>query len=363
MSKLFDPITFRGVTLRNRIALSPMCQYSSEDGFATDWHVTHLGSRAVGGAALIVVEATGVTPEGRITPNCLGIWKDDHVPGLLRATSFIKQRGAVPAIQIAHAGVKASRRRPWHPAPNAYVPEHEGGWMPVGPSAQRFSEDGPVPHELTVAEIRAIRDAFAAAARRAVAAGFEIVEIHSAHGYLSHSFLSPLMNRRTDAYGGPFDHRTSFLLETVRAVRHAIPASMPLFVRISATDWVDGGWSLEESVELARRLRAEGVDLIDCSSGGAARQANIPVGPGYQVPLAERIRRDAEIPTGAVGLITEPAQAEEIIAAGRADLLLLGRQLLREPYWPLRAWSELRPGVPAPIATEYAWALPETRRR
>lgn len=361
MPDLFSPITFRDVTLRNRIGMSPMCQYSSEDGFATAWHVTNLGTRAIGGAALIIAEATAVTPEGRITPNCLGIWKDEHIEGLRAMTSFIKARGSVPGIQIAHAGVKASRARPWHPTPNAYVPAEEGGWMPVGPSAQRFGKDGPVPQELTIPQIHAIRDAFVDAARRAVEAGFQLVEIHSAHGYLSHSFLSPLMNARTDAYGGPFDHRTSFLLETVRAVRHAIPKGMPLFVRISATDWVDDGWTVEDSVLLAQRLKAEGVDCVDCSSGGATRSATIPVGPGYQVPLAEQVRREAGIPTATVGLITDPKQADEIIRDGRADLVLLGRQLLREPYWPLRAWTELRPASPAPIAEEYAWALVETK--
>ncbi|MBX3372775.1 MAG: NADH:flavin oxidoreductase/NADH oxidase [Phycisphaeraceae bacterium] len=358
---LFTPLTLRDVTLRNRIAMSPMCQYSSTDGFATDWHLCHLGSRAVGGAGLIIVEATGVEAIGRITPDCLGLWKDEHVEALRRVTAFIEAHGAVPAIQLAHAGVKASRCRPFHPTPNAYVPEAQGGWMPVGPSAARFNDDGPVPHALSIAEIHRVRDAFAAAAQRAVRAGFRAIEIHSAHGYLSHSFLSPLMNHRTDAYGGPFDHRVSFLVETVNAVRAVIPAGMPLLVRISATDWVEGGWTIGDSVLLARRLRALGVDLIDCSSGGAARRASIPTGPGYQVPLASQVKREAEIPTGAVGLITEPAQAEAIIRDRHADLVLLGRQLLREPYWPVRAWSDLgRPG-PAPIAREYMWALPETR--
>lgn len=362
MPDLFTPLELRGVTLRNRIAISPMCQYSSEDGFASDWHAVHLGSRAVGGAALIMTEATGVTDVGRITPNCLGIWKDEHIEPLRRVTAFIERHGGVPGMQLAHAGVKASRRRPWHATPDAYVPIEEGGWIPVGPSAVRFKDDGPAPTELDVAGIRAARDAFEAAARRAVAAGFKVVEIHSAHGYLSHSFLSPLMNRRSDAYGGPFDHRVSFLMETVRAVRRAIPDSMPLLVRISATDWTDGGWTIDDSVELVRRLSAEGVDLIDCSSGGAARKASIPVGPGYQVPLAERIRRDTGVPVGAVGMITSPAQADEIVRNGQADIVFLGRQLLREPYWPLRAWAELKGAGSAPIAEEYAWALAETRR-
>ncbi|MCA9284533.1 MAG: NADH:flavin oxidoreductase/NADH oxidase [Phycisphaerales bacterium] len=362
MTDLFTPLTIRGATLRNRIALSPMCQYSAVDGFANDWHLAHLGARAIGGAGLVLTEATGIDARGRITPNCLGIWKDEHIEPLRQVTDFVSARGAVPGIQLAHAGVKASRHRPWHPTPNAFVPLEEGGWVPVGPSAERFGGDGPVPEAMSIAEIAAARDAFAAAAGRAVAAGFRVVELHFAHGYLGHSFLSPLMNRRGDAYGGPFDHRVSFPLESVRAVRATIPDSMPLFVRLSCTDWVEGGWTLDDSVELARLLKRDGVDLIDCSSGGAARRADIPVGPGYQVPLAERIRREAGIATGTVGLITEPAQADEIVRSGKADLVLLGRQLLREPYWPLRAWAELRGSGSAPIAEEYAWALAETKR-
>jgi 2,4-dienoyl-CoA reductase-like NADH-dependent reductase (Old Yellow Enzyme family) len=362
MPNLFTPMDIRGVTLRNRIVLSPMCQYSSEDGFANDWHLAHLGARAVGGAGLLIAEATGVVDRGRITPHCLGIWKDEHIPALKRVTAFIEARGAVPGIQLAHAGVKASRYRPWHPTPNAYVPIEDGGWMPIGPTATRYGKDGPVPHELTIAEIRSVRESFTAAANRAVEAGFRVIELHWAHGYLGHSFLSPMMNKRTDEYGGPFDHRVSFLLETVKSVRAAIPDDAPLFVRISATDWVDGGWTLDESVELSKLLKRAGVDLVDCSSGGAVRRAPIPVGAGYQVPLAERIRRDADIPTGAVGLITEPSQADAIIRNGRADVVLMGRQLLREPYWPLRAWAELEGEGPAPIATEYGWALAETRR-
>ncbi len=363
MPSLFDPLTLRGVTLRNRIALSPMCQYSSEDGFANDWHLAHLGARAVGGVGLILTAATGVEARGRITPQCLGIWKDAHVDGLRRVTAFIAARGATPGIQLAHAGVKASRQRPWNPKPNAYVPPEDGGWMPVGPSALRFNEDGPVPQELTIAEIHSVRDAFAAAAARSVDAGFQVIELHFAHGYLGHSFLSPLMNKRSDGYGGPFDHRISFLMETVKAVREAIPAATPLLVRLSSSDWTEGGWTIDDSVETAGRLKRAGVDLIDCSSGGASRTAKIPSGPGYQVPFAERIRRDAGIATGAVGLITDAGQANELIASGKCDLVLLGRQLLRDPYWPLRAWSELEAAGKAPIATEYAWALAETSRK
>ncbi|MFO0829464.1 MAG: NADH:flavin oxidoreductase/NADH oxidase [Phycisphaerales bacterium] len=362
MTSLFDPLTLRAVTLRNRIALSPMCQYSSEDGFASDWHLAHLGARAAGGAGLVLTEATAVDACGRITPNCLGIWKDAHVDGLRRVTNFIAARGAVPGIQLAHAGVKASRHRPWNAKPNAYVPPAEGGWMPVGPSPQRFNDDGPVPQELTIAEIRGVRDAFVAAAVRAIAAGFRIIELHFAHGYLGHSFLSPLMNKRTDAYGGPFDHRTSFLVETVSAVRAAISDDVPLFVRLSCSDWVVGGWTIDDSVEVAKRIKAAGVDLIDCSSGGAARDAKIASGPGYQVPFAERIRRDAGIATGAVGMITEPAQANEYVASGKCDIVLIGRQMLRDPHWPMHAWVALKGAGAAPIATEYAWALAEARR-
>lgn len=362
MINLFTPLQLRGVTLPNRIAMSPMCQYSSEDGFATDWHLVHHGTRAVGGAGLLIAEATGVEPRGRITPNCLGIWKDEHIPALRRVTEFVLERGSIPGIQIAHAGVKASRYRPLHPTPNAYVPPEDGGWMPVGPTAKRFGSDGPVPHELTIPEISVISEAFAAAARRAVEAGFRVIELHFAHGYLGHSFLSPLMNERTDGYGGPFDHRVTFLIDTARVVRRALPEDIPLLVRLSCTDWVEGGWTIEDSVEASRLLKREGVDLVDCSTGGAARGADIPVGPGYQVPFAERIKREAEIATGAVGLITEAKQANAIIQEERADLVLMGRQLLRDPYWPHRAWVALAPDCPPAIAREYAWALSETRR-
>jgi len=361
-SQLFTPLTLRGVTLRNRIAMSPMCQYSSEDGFATDWHLTHHAARAVGGAGLLIAEATGVTPEGRITPNCLGVWKDEHVPALLRVTDFVTKYGAVPGIQLAHAGVKGSRHRPLHPKRNQYVPLDEGGWTPVGPSSNRYRSDGAAPHALTVPELRAITAAFAAAATRSVAAGFQVIELHFAHGYLGHSFLSPFMNERTDDYGGSFDNRVRFLMETVRATRAVLPEDIPLFVRLSCTDWAEGGWTIEDSVEVSKRMKAEGVDLVDCSTGGATQNARIPVGPDYQVPFAEQIREEAGIATGAVGRITEPAQAEAIIAEGRADLVLMGRQLLREPHWPLRAWVELGAETPAPIAPEYAWALSETRR-
>ncbi|NNK63785.1 MAG: NADH:flavin oxidoreductase/NADH oxidase, partial [Gemmatimonadetes bacterium] len=338
---LFTPLELRGVTLRNRIAMSPMCQYSSDDGFANEWHFAHHAARAVGGAGLLIAEATGVEPEGRITPSCLGIWKDEHVPALRRVTDFVREHGAAPGIQLAHAGVKASRYGPFDRPRRGFVPFDEGGWMPVGPTAKRYRDDGPVPHALTADEIRAITGSFAAAAQRSIDAGFQVIELHFAHGYLGHSFLSPLMNDRTDDYGGPFENRVRFLLETTRAVRRALPEDVPLFVRLSCTDWAEGGWTLDESVKVSRLLGEEGVDLIDCSTGGAARNARISVGPDYQVPFAERIRRDAGVATGAVGLITEPAQANAIIAEGRADLVLLGRQLLREPHWPARAWVEL----------------------
>ena len=361
-SKLFTPLKLRGVTLRNRIAMSPMCQYSSEDGFATDWHLAHCGARAVGGVGLIIAEATGVTPEGRITPNCLGVWKDEHIPALRRMTDFVHSHGAAMGIQLAHAGVKASRHRPFHPNRNGFVPLDEGGWQPVGPTSTRFGRDGLAPQALTVEEIGSITQSFAAAAKRSVAAGFSVIELHFAHGYLGHSFLSPLMNTRSDEYGGSFENRVRFLLETVRAVRLVLPEETPLLVRLSGTDWVEGGWTIEDSVEASKLMKAEGVDLIDCSTGGASRNAPIPVGPGYQVPVAEQIRREAGIATGAVGMITEPAQAEAILAEGRADLILMGRELLRDPYWAQNAWVELKPDTPSPIAREYAWALAETRR-
>ena len=359
---LFAPLKIRGVTLRNRIAMSPMCQYSSEDGFANDWHLAHYGARATGGAGLLIAEATGIVPEGRITPQCLGVWKDEHIPELRRVTDFISAHGAVPGIQLAHSGVKGSRRRPIDPKRGQFILPEEGGWMPAGPTAKRYRDDGAIPREMTVAEIHRITGSMAEAAQRSVAAGFRVIELHFAHGYLGHSFMSPLMNERTDEYGGSFENRVRFLLESVRAVRAVLPEETPLFVRFSCTDWVDGGWTLEDSVKAARLIRDEGVDLIDCSTGGATRNAEIPVGPGYQVPFAASIREEAGIATGAVGLITEPGQADAIIAGGRADLVIMGRELLREPNWPLRAWVELESDTPAPIAAEYAWALRETRR-
>ena len=344
MAHLFDPLRLRTLTLPHRIFVSPMCEYSSTDGFATDWHLVHLGSRAVGGAALVLTEATAVTADGRISPDDLGIWSEAHLEMLARIVAFIHGQGSAAGIQIAHAGRKASTRPPWRG--EGGVPPGEGGWEPVGPGSEPFAPGYPVPRPLDGAGIAAIVQAFAAAAERALRAGFDLIEIHAAHGYLLHEFLSPLVNRRTDEYGGTFENRIRLCLEVIDAVRLVWPDSLPVLLRISATDWVDGGWDVEQSVALARAARARGVDLVDCSSGGAVR-ATIPVGPAYQVPFAERIRREAEIPTGAVGLITEPRQADAIVRGGRADCVLLARELLRDPYWPLRAAAEL--------GQAYAW--------
>ena len=333
---LFQPLTIRGVTLRNRIGVSPMCEYSSEDGVATDWHLVHLGSRAVGGAGLVMAEATAVSAEGRITAGDAGIWEEKHVGPMARINRFIKEHGATPGVQLAHAGRKASAARPWEGG--AHLADEGGGWPIMGPSAVAFGGNlTKTPRAMTEGEIGRVQKEFVEAAKRAQGAGCEWLELHSAHGYLSHEFLSPISNRRTDGYGGSFENRIRFILETTRGVRNVWPEQLPLSVRISCTDWVEGGWEIEESVELARRLKGEGVDLIDCSSGGTAPQASIPVGAGYQVPFAERIRREAGIATAAVGCITEPSHADEIIRNGRADLVLLGREYLREPYWALKA--------------------------
>jgi 2,4-dienoyl-CoA reductase-like NADH-dependent reductase (Old Yellow Enzyme family) len=347
MPHLFDPLPIRSVTLANRIIVSPMCQYSSVDGFSNEWHVVHLGSRAVGGAALVLTEAAAVTADGRISPHDLGIYDDRHVPGLERIVTFIHSQKALAGIQLAHAGRKASTRRPWEP-PGAIRPE-DGGWQPVGPTSEPFVEGYPVPRPLTTEEIAAIVDRFRAAAARALAAGFDVIEIHAAHGYLLHEFYSRAVNRRTDEYGGAYDNRVRLCLDVVDAVRQVWPDRLPLFVRISSTDWKEGGWEIEQSVELARRLRDRGVDLVDCSSGGAVHDQQIAVGPGYQVPFAERIRRDARIATGAVGLITQAEQADAIVRGGQADVVLLARELLRDPYWPLHAADKLGHPVPWPV--------------
>jgi 2,4-dienoyl-CoA reductase-like NADH-dependent reductase (Old Yellow Enzyme family) len=355
MAHLFDPLTIRDLQFSNRVFVSPMCEYSSVDGHANDWHLVHLGSRAVGGAGLVLTEATAVLPEGRISPQDLGIWKDEHVDFLKRIVSFIHERGTVAGMQLAHAGRKASTRRPWER--DGAVPESEGGWKNVmAPSAIPFTENYPMPQALTRDGIREIVDAFAAGARRACDAGFRVLEIHGAHGYLIHEFLSPLSNQRDDDYGGSFENRTRVLREIVQAVRGAWPKGAPLFVRISATDWVEGGWDLEQSIALAGELKQLGVDLIDCSSGGSVPHAKIPVGAGYQTPFAQRIRNEAGILTGAVGMITSAAQAEQIINNGQADAILMAREFLRDPYWPLHAAEELGQSVSWPV--QYLRAAP-----
>jgi 2,4-dienoyl-CoA reductase-like NADH-dependent reductase (Old Yellow Enzyme family) len=336
---LFEPFTLRQVTFRNRIVVSPMCQYSYEDGFSNDWHLVHLGSRAVGGAGLVFAEATAVDAHGRISPGDLGIWKDEHVEPLQRVTRFISSQGAISGIQLAHAGRKASTGIPWVTA--GPLGEQEGGWKPVGPSAVPFAEGYATPHALTTDDILQMETSFGAAAQRALRAGFQVVEIHAAHGYLINEFLSPLSNKREDEYGGSFDNRTRFLREVVKAVRAEWPEKFPLFCRVSATEWAEGGWTIEDSVALAKILKQDGVDLIDCSSGGNVPGVAVNTVPGYQVPLAERVRKDAGIPTGAVGLITSAQQADHIVTSGQADLVFLARQMLRDPYSPLHAAKEL----------------------
>lgn len=365
MSHLFAPLTLRAVTLRNRIAVSPMCQYSCEGGLANDWHFVHLGSRAVGGAAVVFCEATAVLPEARISPEDLGIWSDRHAEALARIVPFIHEQGSLAGIQLAHAGRKASTYRTWSPKQGA-IPAAEGGWTNVlAPSAIKFQDNYPLPREITRDEIRAVTQAFAAAARRASGAGFDIIEIHGAHGYLIHEFLSPLSNHRADDYGGSFENRTRFAREVASAVRGAWPDTQPLFMRISATDWKEewnegrkeGGWGPDQSVQLAREVKKLGVDLIDCSSGGVIPGVHIPVGPGYQTPFAEKIRRQADILTGTVGVVTEPVQADHIIRTGQADIVLLAREMLRDPYWPLRAARELNQTASWPA--QYLRAAPE----
>ncbi|HEY7745601.1 MAG TPA: NADH:flavin oxidoreductase/NADH oxidase [Desulfuromonadales bacterium] len=352
MSRLFTPLTLRGVTFRNRIFVSPMCQYSSHDGLATDWHLVHLGSRAVGGAGLVMVEATAVCPEGRISPEDSGIWDDRHAEAFLPITRFIRAQGAIPGIQIAHAGRKASTDAPWRDG--APLAPDQRGWQPVAPSPEPFAPGHPLPKELTPDDLERIEAQFVAAARRALAAGFDVVEVHMAHGYLLHEFLSPFANRRSDSFGGSIENRLRFPLRVARSVRAAWPQDRPVFVRISATDWNEGGWDLRQSVVLARQLQESGIDLIDCSAGFITADEPIPAGPGYQVPFAAAIRREAGIATGAVGFITAPAQAEQIVATGQADAVLLARELLRDPYWPLHAASALGVDVPWPPQYERA---------
>jgi 2,4-dienoyl-CoA reductase-like NADH-dependent reductase (Old Yellow Enzyme family) len=347
-SLLFSPIKLAGITFPNRIFVSPMCQYSSADGFASDWHLVHLGSRAVGGASLVMTEASAVHPGGRISPRDLGIWKDEHIPNLKRIVSFLHSQGARAGTQLAHAGRKASTTPPWQG--NHTVTPEEGGWPDVwAPSAISFSKDYPKPFALDLKGIRRIAEAFQSATQRALRIGFDVIEIHAAHGYLLHEFLSPLTNHRTDHYGGSFENRTRLLLEVVDGVREYWPIDKPLFVRISATDWVEGGWDLPQSVELAKLLKTRGVELVDVSSGGAVAQAQIPVGPGYQTPFSEEIRKVAGIPTGAVGMITSPAQAEHILRSGQADAVLLAREFLRDPYFPLHAAKDLGHSASWPV--------------
>jgi 2,4-dienoyl-CoA reductase-like NADH-dependent reductase (Old Yellow Enzyme family) len=355
MPHLFDTLRLRGVTFANRIGVSPMCQYSSEDGFANDWHFVHLATRAIGGAGLVFTEAAAVTPEGRISPQDLGVWSEAHFAPLERITDFIHRQGSVAGIQLAHAGRKASTFRPW--SGQGKVDPAQGGWQALGPSAEAFADNYPLPKALNVAEIGKLQEAFVIAAKRSVDAGFRVVEIHAAHGYLFHEFLSPLSNHRTDQYGGSFENRTRFLRDSVAAVRKALPERVVLFVRISATDWTEGGWDIEQSVELARQLKSLGIDVIDASSGGNVKDAKIPVGTGYQTPFAARIRRESGIATAAVGLITGAAQADHIVQSGQADIVLLARELLRTPYWPLEAAREL--GVDASWPAQYLRAAPK----
>lgn len=350
---LMSPLTLRGVTFRNRIAMSPMCMYSALDGFANDFHLVHLGSRAIGGIGLVVVEATAVTAEGRISPGDMGIWKDEHIEPLARIARFVEMQGAIPGIQLAHAGRKASCDIPWNGGNSLKTPA-EGGWAVIGPSSLPFYPDDPVPTSMSETDIEECIEAWGAATRRALKAGFKVIELHAAHGYLMHEFLSPLSNHRTDNYGGSLANRMRFLLAAASHLRDIIPSELPFFVRISATDWVDGGWDIEQSIILCRELKLLGVDLIDVSSGGVIPDARIPVARGYQIQFAKRIRDEAQIHTGGVGLITDPQYADEIITSGQADLVFIGRELLREPYWTLKAQHALAIEPEWPVQYGYA---------
>jgi 2,4-dienoyl-CoA reductase-like NADH-dependent reductase (Old Yellow Enzyme family) len=350
---LFEPVSLRGVRMRNRIAVSPMCEYSAIDGVPQTWHMVHLGSRAVGGAGLVLVEATGVEARGRISPADTGIWNDAQAEAWSPIVKFMAEQGAVPGIQLAHAGRKASTAPPWS-KPNTVDIEH-GGWTPVAPSALAYSKDYPHPQALDAEGISEVIEAFRQATLRSLACGFRVIEIHAAHGYLLHQFLSPLSNQRDDEWGGSFDNRIRLLMAVVAAVRSVMPEELPLLVRISATDWIEGGWDIEQSIELSRRLKSEGVDLVDVSSGGLAPQQAIVLAPGYQVSFARRIRHEAGIATSAVGLITEPTHAESIVAGGDADMVMLARELLRDPYWPRRAASALGAKIDGPQQYGRAW--------
>ncbi len=345
-AKLFSSLTLRGLEFKNRIFMSPMCQYSCEDGMATDWHLVHLGARAVGGAALVLTEATAVSPEGRISPYDIGIWSDEHIQPLKRITSFIKAQGAIPGIQLAHAGRKASTDAPWNGGKP--ITGSTKGWQPIAPSPISFAESYKTPTEMTHAKIDEVVSGFSSAVQRSIEAGFEVVEIHMAHGYLLHEFLSPLSNQRKDAYGGSFEGRIRMPLQVAQAVRKLWPDNLPVFVRVSSTDWVEGGWDIAQTIRFASELRQLGIDLIDCSSGGLVPYAVIPDGPGYQTPFAAEVRKDAGVPTGAVGMITEPFQAEQIISTGIADAVIMGREVLRNPYWPLHAAKILKADIPWP---------------
>lgn len=352
MANLFQPLRIRAIEFKNRIVVSPMCQYSSMDGFANDWHLVHLGSRAVGGAALVFTEASAVSPYGRITPQDLGIYKDEHVLFLKRITDFIKKQNSIAGIQLAHAGRKASHHRPWEGG--AALNQNENAWITEAPSALPYKKGEPVPHELSKDEIKMIVEDFRKAAIRANEAGFQVIELHAAHGYLLHEFLSPISNYRNDKYGGSFENRIRFLIQITETVREAWDESKPLFVRISATDWMENGWTIEESVELSKILKTRGVDLIDCSSGGNSPAQKISLGPLYQTPFAEKIKKEAGIMTGAVGLITTAEQAEGILANQQADLIFLARQLLREPYFVLHAARQLGVDIAWPLQYDRA---------
>jgi 2,4-dienoyl-CoA reductase-like NADH-dependent reductase (Old Yellow Enzyme family) len=353
MATLFTPFRLREIQLKNRIVVSPMCEYSAVNGHSQPWHLVHLGSRAVGGAALVFTEATAVEARGRISPADTGMYLASHVDAWRPIVEFVRKQGAVAGMQLAHAGRKGSTKPPWLGSKRV-MPE-EGGWEPVAPSTEPFDKDYPMPRALTAGEVREIVDAFRKAAERAFAAGFEVLEIHAAHGYLLHEFLSPLSNFRQDEFGGAFENRIRVLLQVIEAVREVWPARLPLFVRVSATDWKEGGWDLHQTMELSKRLKTLGVDLIDVSSGGLVPGVQIPVGPGYQVGFAEQIRKQAAIATGAVGMITEPEQAETILRAGQADLIIMARELLRDPYWPRRAAQALGEKIQPPVQYERAW--------
>lgn len=345
MAEVFEPLVIRNTTLKNRLVVSPMCQYSSKDGFASDWHLVHLGSRAVGGAALIITEAAAVSPEGRISPGDLGIWKDEHIEFLKRITDFITANGSVPGIQLAHAGRKASHDAPWKGG--AVLTPEQGAWLTMGPSAVPHTAGEPIPKAMTLADIEQVKNDFSAATKRAVEAGFKVFELHGAHGYLFNEFLSPLSNLRTDEYGGSFENRIRLLVEITEATRKIIGETLPLFVRLSVTDWVEGGWTEADSIELTKILKVKGVDLIDCSSGGNSPDQKIPPGALYQVAFAEKLKKETGILTGAVGLITKATETKEIVENQQADLVFLARQFLRDPYFPLHAAKEL--------AVDIAW--------